>query len=72
MLQSLHNNSGLKPAVVITVNCEPTTVNGYQFSMVEMGGFEPPTPALRRQCSPPELHPLKNENSKKSNNQMAQ
>jgi len=29
MLQSLHNNSGLKPAVVITVNREPTTVNGY-------------------------------------------
>ena len=26
---------------------------------MEMGGFEPPAPALRRQCSPTELHPLK-------------
>ena len=25
--------------------------------MVEMRGFEPPTPALRTRCSPAELHP---------------
>jgi hypothetical protein len=25
--------------------------------LVEMMGFEPTTPALRRQCSPAELHP---------------
>ena len=64
-----HYNSGLAPSLAkITVCCAlpklHITIDAHGDLLdsladhVEMGGFEPPTPALRRQCSPTELHPL--------------